>query len=76
MRLSATRERIELSVSDTGSAVPDDTAAKLFREPVDRGEGLGIGLYNVARLAESGGYDLRLAENNSGDVRFALERER
>jgi signal transduction histidine kinase len=76
MRLTATRERIELAVSDTGSAVPEDTAVKIFREPVDRGGGLGIGLYNVARLAESGGYELGLAANDPGDVRFTLQRDR
>jgi signal transduction histidine kinase len=76
MRLATSRERIELSVRDTGSPVPEDAATHLFREPVERGEGLGIGLYNVARLATSGGYEMRLAENRPGEVRFALERER
>ena len=34
--------------------------------------GLGIGLYQVARRAESSGYVLALAENRDGGVCFAL----
>jgi signal transduction histidine kinase len=65
----------EISVRDTGSAVPDDIAARLFREPIERGAGLGIGLYNVARQAAAAGYRIHLACNDAGDVRFALARE-
>jgi len=36
--------------------------------------GLGIGLYQAARLAEKSGYELRLAENRDGAVCFALRR--
>ena len=32
----ATRDRVELSVCDTGSAVPEAVAARLFREPIER----------------------------------------
>ena len=39
-------------------------------------QGLGIGLYNVARLAAQAGYELRLAANADGDVRFELARDR
>jgi signal transduction histidine kinase len=76
MRLVVDAARIELSVCDTGSPVPEEAAARLFREPVERGEGLGIGLYNVARLAEGAGYAVMLADNRAGEVRFALRRER
>ncbi len=76
LRLVIDARRIELSLADTGSAVPADTAAELFRAPVDRGEGLGIGLFNVARQAQQAGYELILAANTAGDVRFALSRER
>jgi hypothetical protein len=34
--------------------------------------GLGIGLYQAARLAEKYGYALTLAENRDGMVYFAL----
>ena len=76
MRLAADAKRIELSVRDTGSPVPQDAAGRLFRDPVERGEGMGIGLFNVARLASSGGYELQLASNRAGEVRFALARQR
>jgi hypothetical protein len=76
LRLAVDARRIELSLRDTGSAVPADTAGELFRAPLDRGEGLGIGLFNVARQARQAGYELVLAANTPGDVRFALGRER
>jgi len=34
--------------------------------------GLGIGLYQGARLAEASGYRLELASNRAGEVCFAL----
>jgi hypothetical protein len=36
--------------------------------------GLGIGLYQAARLAERSGYALKLAENRDGAVCFSLAR--
>jgi hypothetical protein len=76
MRLAVDAERIELSVRDSGSAVPAAATAQLFHAPVQRAAGWGIGLFNVARLARQAGYELRLAANTDGDVRFALARER
>jgi len=67
-------ERVELTVRDTGSRVDDAAAAHLFREPVERGAGLGIGLYQVGRLAQQAGYKLALSSNVAGDVRFTLSR--
>jgi sensor histidine kinase regulating citrate/malate metabolism len=76
MRFSVDAGRIELSVRDSGSAVPARAADMLFRAPVERSSGMGIGLFNVARLARQAGYELRLASNASGNVRFALSRKR
>ena len=76
MRLAVDGKRIELSVRDTGSAVPPEVARQLFGAPVQRAAGMGIGLFNVARLARQAGYELRLASNSGGDVRFALVRDR
>jgi sensor histidine kinase regulating citrate/malate metabolism len=59
-------------VIDTGTAVPPAAQAKLFKEPVERGAGLGIGLYHVARLASQTGYRLELAANRDGEVCFRL----
>ena len=64
--------RIALRVCDSGAAVPPEIAATLLRTPVSSRSGLGIGLYQAARLAESGGYRLELESNRQGEVCFAL----
>jgi signal transduction histidine kinase len=65
----------EIQVCDTGSAIPDDVAQRLFKEPIERGNGLGIGLFNTARLARQGGYTLELTANRDGQVCVSLSRE-
>jgi signal transduction histidine kinase len=64
--------RNALRVCDTGAAVPPEVAATLLRAPVSSRGGLGIGLYQAARLAESGGYRLELETNRDGEVCFLL----
>jgi signal transduction histidine kinase len=61
-----------LSVTDTGSAVPAAVARRLFEQPVERDNGLGIGLFHTARLARQSGYELELVVNRDGCVCFAL----
>ncbi|HET9651402.1 MAG TPA: ATP-binding protein, partial [Usitatibacter sp.] len=58
----------EISVCDTGKAVPETMAQRLFREPIERGGGLGIGLYHLARLAQDAGYRMVLVRNMDGRV--------
>jgi signal transduction histidine kinase len=65
-------ERIVLRVCDSGSAVPPEIEASLLRAPVSSRGGLGIGLYQAARQAESGGYRLALETNRDGEVCFVL----
>ena len=65
-------ERTLLRVCDTGAAIPEEIAAGLLRAPVSSSTGLGIGLYQAARLAEAGGFKLALDSNRDGDVCFAL----
>jgi len=67
--------KIELSVCDTGSPVVEAVTRKLFREPIERDGGLGIGLYHAARQAKLAGYRLELTHNRAGYVCFTLERE-
>ncbi len=62
----------ELRVCDSGAAIAPEVANALFRAPVRSGAGLGIGLYQAARRAESSGYALTLAENRDGEVCFTL----
>ncbi|HSN20313.1 MAG TPA: ATP-binding protein [Usitatibacter sp.] len=68
------REYVALRVCDTGSAVPDRVADRLFREPTEQPSGLGIGLFNTARLAEKAGYRIELGPNRDGAVCFTLWR--
>lgn len=63
---------VSVSVSDSGSAIEPGLAVKLLRGPVSSEDGLGIGLYQAARQAESNAYQLRLDENRDKCVRFTL----
>ena len=65
-----------LSIIDTGSAIPSAAVDSLFRAPVanSRGGGLGIGLYQAFKQSQLAGYELSLAANVAGEVRFALRR--
>lgn len=70
--LEADPERVRIEVRDDGSAIEPALAAMLFRHVVASPTGLGIGLYQAARLAEQAGYGLTLASNHPGRVCFAL----
>ncbi|GAB1392280.1 hypothetical protein MASR1M60_04430 [Rhodocyclaceae bacterium] len=61
-----------MEIADNGSDIPAAIASRLFRERIASANGLGVGLYQCARLAERCGYRLELAENRAGAVRFRL----
>lgn len=61
-----------LVVSDDGTPLADDLAERIFLEPVNSEDGLGIGLYHAAQQAEAAGYQLMLSDNQLGLVRFRL----
>ena len=65
-------ERVTLRVCDSGAAIPPEVSASLLRAPVSSRSGLGIGLYQAWRQAESNGYRLELETNRDGEVCFAL----
>jgi signal transduction histidine kinase len=65
-----------LSVRDHGSALPDDKARNVFNRPVASDNGLGIGLYQLARQANRAGYTVGLDTNRMGEVSFLLRPER
>ncbi|HEX6529591.1 MAG TPA: ATP-binding protein, partial [Burkholderiales bacterium] len=65
-------DAIALRVCDSGAAVAPGIASALLRAPVASRAGLGIGLYQSARLAEASGYRLELASNRDGEVCFVL----
>lgn len=64
-----------IEVSDTGTAMPQDKADRLFKKHVRSENGLGIGLYHAAKQAQQSGYSLSLVENLDGAVRFRLSQE-
>lgn len=69
-----TPEGTTLVVCDTGSPVEVAVLERLFRDPIERssGEGMGIGLYQAARLARAAGYAVDLSTNESGKVCFRV----
>jgi signal transduction histidine kinase len=66
----------DLRVCDTGTAVPAEVVQRLFTAPIERGTGLGTGLFHTARLAREAGYTLGLVTNRDGAVCIALARRR
>jgi signal transduction histidine kinase len=66
-------QRLALRVRDSGRAVAEEVRDTLLRAPVRTGQkGMGIGLYQAARQAESAGFSLVLESNRDGEVCFAL----
>jgi len=63
-----------LTICDTGNAIQNAVATRLFAAPVPSQTGLGIGLYQAAKQAEQLGYKLTLANNSDGSVCFELAR--
>jgi signal transduction histidine kinase len=60
------------SASDGGSAIPESAARQLLHTVMSSEDGLGVGLYQVARWAAQSGYSLELNENKPGKVTFRL----
>jgi sensor histidine kinase regulating citrate/malate metabolism len=66
---------VVLEVCDDGAPVPPRLASRITLAPVNSENGLGIGLYQVSRLAAAAGFRLALAENSTGRVCFRLAPE-
>jgi two-component system sensor kinase FixL len=66
-------EAVELSVSDTGSGIAPEVAARLFQPFVSTKEkGMGVGLSISRAIVQSHGGDLRAIPNPEGGVTFAF----
>jgi signal transduction histidine kinase len=65
-------DQLAFTVCDSGPAVPPELENTLLNAPTPSAGGLGIGLYQAARLARSRGYRLALERNQDGQVCFAL----
>jgi signal transduction histidine kinase len=63
---------LEISVEDDGQGISAGIVERLFKSPLSSLSGLGIGLYQAARQAAEHGYELTLASNRNGAVRFEL----
>lgn len=74
--LQSGHEGVTLQVCDSGSVIPESDAERLFSEPSESGQGLGVGLYQSADLARRFNYRLRLVENHEGRVCFELTSRR
>jgi signal transduction histidine kinase len=74
--LESGHEGVTLRVCDSGSIIPEGEAERLFSEPSESGQGLGVGLYQSADLARRLNYRLRLVENRQGRVCFELTSRR
>jgi signal transduction histidine kinase len=72
VKLATSDALSSLSVRDTGSPLPADKAAEIGLRPVASENGLGIGLYQLARIAALANYTLELSANRPGDVCFSL----
>jgi signal transduction histidine kinase len=70
--LSIAPTGVAVEVCDDGKVIAPALAVDLFRGPVPSETGMGIGLYQAARLLEHGGFALRLAANAPGRVCFRL----
>jgi signal transduction histidine kinase len=74
LSVQADAASFRLAVCDNGSPVPPNVVPRLLRAPVTSENGLGIGLYQVARLATAAGFVVELSENRDGHVCFTLRR--
>ena len=74
VEISIRDDNARLSITDSGSAIPIGAAGELFRAPIanTRRGGYGIGLFQAHRQAVELGYELALASNRAGEVRFEL----
>ena len=72
VKLSNDNNRLQLNVTDTGSAIDPQIHQQLFRDVVSSQDGFGIGLYQSYELAKNHGFNLSVSENSAGNVRFTL----
>jgi len=70
--LSIINNQLQLSVTDTGSAIDQQIHQHLFKEVVSSQDGFGIGLYQSYELAKNHGYELCVKDNTNGQVSFIL----
>jgi signal transduction histidine kinase len=70
--LQCDEDNLQLTVSDTGAAIPDSISSVMFNEPLTSEDGFGIGLYQSYQQANNIHLKLELADNIEGNVSFLL----
>lgn len=65
---------MQLLIADNGSKISAEKAETLLKEPIQSDNGLGIGLFQASRHAESLGFSLELITNKNGKVCFELKK--
>jgi signal transduction histidine kinase len=71
--VSNANKQLQLTVTDSGSAIDSQIHQQLFKEVVSSNDGFGIGLYQAYELAKNHGYKLSVERNTESDVCFALK---
>ena len=61
-----------LGVPERGKAAPKEIQEKLLRAPIRESSGLGIGLYQAAKLAGQNEFALQMTRMEDGYVEFTL----
>jgi signal transduction histidine kinase len=73
IRLEKQKELLQLTVTDTGSAISAEIYPHLLKEIVSSNDGFGIGLFQSRELALNHGYELTVRNNAEGKVCFSLQ---
>ena len=73
VELSGKSKGFSIEITDTGKAMPTETAQDLFKKHINSANGLGVGLYHSAKQALQVGYSLSLVKNWDGEVQFRVE---
>ncbi len=72
IQVKADQDLLFISVCDNGDVVPANDVENLFKKPISSGQGMGIGLYQSAIMANAFNYELDLMNNEKGEVCFSL----
>ena len=72
--LHSTDKEFYIEVEDSGQAMPEYVATKLFKQILPSDTGYGIGLYQSAQLALRHGYKIELTNNQNGSVVFLISK--
>lgn len=72
IQVRAEQDLLFISVCDDGCVVGEESLENLFKKPVSSGQGMGIGLYQSAIMANTFNFELDLINNKHGAVCFSL----